>query len=204
MKRIILPAFLCFCCIVAQAQFSFGIKAGVNQNSVRGDKDPSGNFSFKSSTGFHLGLYGSIPLSKKLSLNPELQYIKKQLADDYFRLNYLELPVLFNYQISERFALELGPSIGQEIYIRRNPSGRRVIAVSLYDTDLDFGMIGGVKYKASNRISIVARYNYSFLPFEKFEYFDGPIPSSTNVTIETETYKFYNSSVQLSVMYRIK
>jgi opacity protein-like surface antigen len=114
------------------------------------------------------------------------------------------VPVLFNYQISNRFAFELGPSIGQEIYIRRNPSGRRVIAVSLYDTDLDFGMIGGVKFKVIDKISVAVRYNYSFLPFEKFEYFDGPIPTNTNVAIETETYKFYNSSVQLSVMYRIK
>ncbi|MEP2670684.1 MAG: porin family protein [Cyclobacteriaceae bacterium] len=201
MKRIIVPIILCFCAIVAEAQFSFGVKAGVNQNSVRGDKDP---FSYGPSTGFHIGVYGSFPLFKKLSLNPELQYIKKQLSDDYFRLNYLELPVLFNYQISDRFALELGPSIGQEIYIRRNPSGRRVIAVSLYDTDLDFGMIGGIKFKVNDKISVAARYNYSFLPFEKFEYFDGPIPTNTNVTIETETYRFYNSSLQLSVMYRIK
>jgi opacity protein-like surface antigen len=201
MNRILLPVFLCLCCIAAKAQFSFGVKAGVNQNSVRGDRDP---FTIKPSTGFHLGAYGSFSLSKKLSLNPELQYIKKQLSDDYFRLNYLEVPVLFNYQISNRFAFELGPSIGQEIYIRRNPSGRRVIAVSLYDTDLDFGMIGGVKFKVIDKISVAVRYNYSFLPFEKFEYFDGPIPTNTNVAIETETYKFYNSSVQLSVMYRIK
>jgi len=184
---------------MAKAQFSFGVKAGVNQNNVRGDKDP---FSYKPSTGFHLGVYGSIPLSKKLSLNPELQYIKKQLPGDYFRLNYLELPVLFNYQISNWFALELGPSIGQEIYIRRNPSGRRVIAVSLYDTDLDFGMIGGGKFKVSDRISIAARYNYSFLPFEKFEYYD--VQVNTNIAISKETYRFYNSSFQLSVMYKIK
>ncbi|MCB0493238.1 MAG: hypothetical protein KDC93_12565, partial [Cyclobacteriaceae bacterium] len=65
MKRIIVPIILCFCAFVAEAQFSFGVKAGVNQNSVRGDKDP---FSYKPSTGFHLGVYGSIPLSNKLSL----------------------------------------------------------------------------------------------------------------------------------------
>ncbi len=194
MIRLTLSAFLCLCGIIAEAQFSFGVKAGVNQNSVRGDRDP---FSIKSSTGFHVGVYGSIPLSSKFSLNPELQYIRKQSEAFRKNSNYLELPVLVNHQISNRFAVELGPSIGQEIYIRQNPSGRRVIAVSLYDTDLDFGMIGGVKYKASNKISVAARYNYSFLPFEEFKLNNGPATF-------TETYKFYNSSIQLSVMYRIK
>jgi hypothetical protein len=179
---------------VAEAQFSFGVKAGVNQNSVRGDKDP---FSYKPSTGFHLGVYGSIPLSNKLSLNPELQYIKKQLSDDYFRLNYLELPVLFNYQVSNHFEFELGPSIGKEIYAKPYLPWWRSIAFKSYKEALDLGLIGGVKFKASDKISIVARYNYSFLPFVDYNFNNGP-------GTQIEQYELYNSSVQLSVMYKIK
>jgi len=194
MKRIIVAMIWCFCAFVAEAQFSFGVKAGVNQNSVRGDRDP---FRIESSTGFHIGAYGSFPLFKKLSLNPELQYIRKQSVAFGRNQNYLEVPILFNYQISNRFVLELGPAIGQEIYTRRTTSGRRAITVRLYDTSLDFGMIGGVKYKASNRISIAARYNYSFLPFDEIMFNNGP-------AYFIETYRFYSQNVQLSVMYRIK
>ncbi|MFZ1808477.1 MAG: porin family protein [Cyclobacteriaceae bacterium] len=193
MKKIILPAFLCLCCIVAKAQLSFGVKAGVNHNSVRGDGEP---FSLKSSTGFHLGAFGSIPLSSKLSLNPELQYIRKQSETFGGNLNYLEVPILFSYNLSSRFSLELGPSMGQSIYTRMNSVGKKRPSLGSVD-DLDFGMIGGGKFKISDKVSVVARYNYSFLPFEKFVFNDGP-------GTVTDTYKFYNSSVQLSVLYTIK
>ncbi len=197
MKRILLPVFLCLCCIAAKAQFSFGVKAGVNQNSVRGDKDPSGNISYKSSTGFHVGVYGSIPLAKKLSVNPELQYIRKQSQDYGGNLNYLELPILFNYQISNHFAFELGPSIGKEIYAKRYLPWWKSISFKSYEEALDFGLIGGVKFIASDKLSIAARYNYSFLPFVNYNFNNGP-------GTQIEHYELYNSNVQLSVMYKIK
>lgn len=194
MKRIIVPIILCFCAFVAEAQFSFGVKAGVNQNSVRGDRDP---FSYGPSTGFHLGVYGSFPLFKKLSVNPELQYIRKQSQGYGGNLNYLELPILFNYQISNHFAFELGPSIGKEIYAKRYLPWWKSIALKSYEEALDFGLIGGVKFIVSDKISIAARYNYSFLPFDEIMFNNGP-------AYFIETYRFYSQNVQLSMMYRIK
>lgn len=198
MKTSLLIVLLGFSFFGARAQFSFGVKAGVNYNGIR-ESTSSPTIPIDNSVRYHVGLYGNIQLTKKLSLSPEFQYIKKQAYGTDFNVNYLEIPVLLDYQISNLITVQFGPTIGEQISVRRNSKGNKVIHLSHAKDDLDFGLAGGIKFNVNRNISILTRYNYSFLPFEELYFNSGP-----SLTSPIEHYKVFNSNVQLSVMYRIK
>lgn len=116
MNKLIVIALVCLLTVSANAQFSFGIKAGYNRNGVYTRSNPIYP-NYRSMDGFHIGLYSQFRLTDKLSLNPELQYIKKGPANfQYSNLNYMEMPVLLNFQAWKSLSIEVGPTIGAPIF----------------------------------------------------------------------------------------
>lgn len=190
MKRLIIPLIVIFSCSSASAQFYYGVKAGVNRNDVRGDRDP---VTHNSSTGFHIGVFGSILLNERFSLNPELQYIRKQ-SEIYgvLNYNYIEIPVLLNYHLMHRLSIGIGPALGRRV-IKRT---MKTLVLSSGSDNLDLSLAGGATFKVSDRIALAARYNYSISPFEKLQFNNGS-------GVAAETYTLYNSNAQISVMCKI-
>ncbi len=100
--------------IVLNAQdFHFGAKAGVNFASITGDDadDLDGR------TAFHVGLVAELGLSDKFAIQPELIY-SAQGADESgvdLGIDYLNLPVLAEFKVSENFSLQAGPQFGFNI-----------------------------------------------------------------------------------------
>lgn len=184
----------------ASAQFSFGIKAGFNQNGVYTRHDPDFG-GYKSMGGFHAGFYSQFFLTKKLSLNPELQYITKGPAYyQNFGLNYLEIPVLINYRVWKSLSIDIGPSIGAPIFESKYHKGAPWVDMDFSEYALDAGFIAGLKYQLTNKVSLVARYNQSVLPFESYIYdLVGIEPD-----ISFKTGNAYLRNLQLSVMYKLK
>jgi len=95
----------------------FGIKGGVNlSNLYTNDKSDS-----KMLTGYNIGLFAKMPVSRFFSIQPELYYSTKGAQVTYnstfvngiakFNLNYLEMPILFVLNVTKNFNIHFGPYI---------------------------------------------------------------------------------------------
>ena len=119
-KGLFLFLFLFIFSIQSYAQVNIGLKAGVNyarQNITNLSSDYSG-FDYK--YGYHLGIYGSFPVFKMLSLNAEILFSDKgcknkptdfspELTTHYY---YLNAPVLLQYQPMNKFKIQAGLEFG--------------------------------------------------------------------------------------------
>lgn len=113
-KIIILSAALLFAGF-AQAQTpKFGIKAGLNIAKFAGDPDPNSEFN----TGLAAGVYTNVPLSSGFSFEPSLEYSQKGAeyttainSEAKTKISYLDLPIMFKYNVTPNFGLLAGPQV---------------------------------------------------------------------------------------------
>ena len=112
MKTLTLLALLST--IVLQAQFEFGVKGGLNYDSL-GDVNyadiSATNLSAGSKTGYHIGAYGKIDLLL-FYLRPEIQFTKINSGFDGkdIGLSKIEAPILLGYKILGLLSVFAGPS----------------------------------------------------------------------------------------------
>jgi hypothetical protein len=116
----------------SMAQFHIGAKAGANIFKVDGH-----SFKDQFKYGYHLGGFMEIPISKKLTIQPEVLFNQfstvldssyKNIYDGVFnsqngnhiKLNYLSIPVLLEYKMAKFFRLQAGPQFGVLIDQNRN------------------------------------------------------------------------------------
>ncbi len=99
-------------------EFNGGIMAGVAGTQVAGD-----TYSGFHKAGIFAGGFVSLQVSKRSVFQLELEYFQKGSRknpdaekNDYeqylFRVNYIEMPVLYQFVINDRFKVEAGPSMG--------------------------------------------------------------------------------------------
>ena len=142
----------------------FGLKAGVNLATITGDV--SGDFD--SRTSFHLGILSEIEISEMFSFQPELLYSSQGIKDDIFdekiKLDYMNIPLMGKYYISEGISLEAGPQIGFLLSAKSDIDGEEEdIKDSL--KGIDFGLNFGLGYKMNCGLSFGARYNIGLSNF---------------------------------------
>lgn len=190
------------CSFTSLAQVSFGVKGGMNLNymlfnyelngSILNEPDPISN------VGFHLGGYMQVPLSKKFSFQPELQFSRRGTGD--FNLNYLELPLLVSFIPIKVIQLEFGANAAFLVSSSKAffSDGRKAF---------DAGITGGVRYSLSKRIFISGRYYFGLFPAHSVDLNklygsinpDDPFISSGSRILDT-----YNRNIQFSLGYKIK
>jgi hypothetical protein len=98
-------------------EFNGGLMAGVAGTQVAGD-----NYYGFHKAGIFAGGFVSLQISEHSAFQMELEYFQKGSRenpdstnnyDQYlFRVNYVELPLLYQYIFSKRFKAEVGPSVG--------------------------------------------------------------------------------------------
>jgi hypothetical protein len=157
MKKIVLVAVIAIISLVSvNAQTSFGAKAGVNVAKLIGDVPDN-----ESLIGFNAGLFAEITLADSFYIQPELFYSTQGGTFDFpiigstdLKLNYINLPIMFKYDVANRFYLEAGPQVGF------------LVAADLGDLDVkdsyettDFGVNFGLSYGFTEKIFAQARYN---------------------------------------------
>lgn len=149
---ILLVAILCTQSLFAQ--FHLGFKAGANVTKVEGK-----SFKDEFKSGYALGGFAEIKLSKKLFLQPELLYnqYNTKLDSNYnnllgnafdgltsVKLDYLSIPLLLNYKLGGGFlSLQAGPQFG--ILIDKDNSLLQNTGNAFKKGD--FSMLGGVQLK---------------------------------------------------------
>ncbi|GCC51929.1 PorT family protein [Chryseotalea sanaruensis] len=93
---------------------NIGIKGGVNAYTLKSDN----NNGFDTKVSFHLGLIGHIHISDQFALQPELVYsvqgAQSTIAGQEVKLNlnYINVPLLFQYMFDNGFRLQAGPQLG--------------------------------------------------------------------------------------------
>jgi hypothetical protein len=194
MKVLILCLVLAICSQVSVAQVSFGVKGGLNANYVtfrfQGERQTS------SGLDFHLGGYVNIPLNKKFSFRPELQFSRR--GNDYYKLDYIELPLLLSYSPIKFMEIELGTNVGYLL-------SKNATFFSLNDFNrLDVGLTSGLRFNLPKGFFIASRYYYGFSSFLSGSYraLNSNDPLITNSG--DNNFYYYNRTIQLSIGYKIK
>lgn len=95
--------------------FKFGIKGGVNFSNI----NTSNTSESKSLTGVNFGVFAKLPITSLFAIQPEMYFTTKGSELTYqnvfvdgtaqFDLNYIEVPVLAVFKITNNFNFQLGP-----------------------------------------------------------------------------------------------
>lgn len=140
-------------------------------------------------TSFNAGVFANFPVGDILSLQPEILYSRKGAKLIYdndfgtgtseFKLNYIEVPVLFKVNITDNLSVHAGPYFAYLVDAQEKNNFEGVIDsedTQTYDNDdfnkFDVGISGGIGLEFSS-IGIGARYNYGFSTIGKEREFAG-------------------------------
>jgi hypothetical protein len=169
------------------AQIRNAIIVGASASQIDGDRQ--GGFD---KAGLVFGGSSNFKINDKFSFQPEILWLQKGSKADTFdvfdpnafykwRLNYVSIPVLLNYQIQQRFTLQAGITADYLIDAKVDAGN------GFYDrTDelqkLDLNYTGGFEYKIGDNFSANARYQYSFIWLDDLHF------KNSNVLV---TLRFY-------------
>ncbi len=143
------------------------IIAGATATQIHGDGMAGYN-----KLGMEFGFSVQSPISEKLLFQPEILYFQKGSSSNAdtpfylkYKLNYLELPLMFGYNINEYFQVQGGPSIG---YLLKGEVSSALSSNSLDGVNkIDASVMVGGSYRFLANTSIKLRYSISFLSITK-------------------------------------
>lgn len=161
------------------AQLSYGVKAGVNLSSIGGKSIDNTDMRI----GVHIGFLGRLQLSERFALQPEMQYSQRGFKRDIdvsgfdpsdfdpvitsttvefnSRFDYVDIPLIAQYKITEGLTVEAGPQIGLFLSestkvdgdeLEDEESGSDSFALA------EVGILGGMGYYLDSGLFFQARY----------------------------------------------
>lgn len=182
MKKILMiVAVMALVATTASAQTTFGVKAGVNFASVTGD-DGEG---LDGRTSMVFGGFAKFQLTEKFAFRPELLYSMQGASgseeeegvnvDLTVKLDYLNIPLMAKYYVSEGFSLQAGPQIGFNLSAKEKYEAMGIdVENDIEDIKgVDFGLNFGAGYELENGLGFDARYNLGLSNIGDWEGADG-------------------------------
>ena len=162
----------------------FGIKGGVNLSNLYVNNVQDEHVKVAGQVGF----FAKLPLTRGVSLQPELLYTSKGAKVTYdnllqgkgeyrYNLNYVEVPLTLVFNIVKNFNLHGG---GYMAYLTsanvKNLNDGTITGFSDLRADnfhrVDYGLVGGLGVDIEN-VTIGARYNYGMAEVGKSGSFSG-------------------------------
>ena len=178
----------------------FGIKGGINASNLYSTDADDENML----VGFNAGLYARLPITDNIAFQPELLYTTKGSKVEYnnafasgdvkLKLDYIELPLLFKFNLTENFNIQAG---GYASYlVNSKVKGEGAVNFERDVTDnlqkFDAGLAAGVGVDF-NPVSVGLRYNYGLTDIGK----------ESNTAIPNGFQDAKNSSFSLYVAYKL-
>jgi hypothetical protein len=174
-----------------------GIKAGINfANQPTSTSMPvSRDFL----VGFHGGGYFSKTFTKHSGFQLEALYSVQghQERSDalgldlFFRINYINIPMLYKYKLSEKISLHAGPQFGIQVRATNTvtPSGSSPSSIDATDQyhAFDWGIAAGGTVELANNFNLTLRYTQGI----------------TNYNKDDSNYTAVNTNIQVSAGYRL-
>ena len=201
------PLLLFFVLLIINLQllsqeFHGGVTAGLVGSQVAGD-----NYSGFKKAGIYAGGYVGWEFTKHSGLQLELTYFQKGSRenpteknnyDQYLlRLNYIELPVLYQYKIN-KFIIEGGPSLGFNVGYYEERDG-----LVLSDQDghnppspVTLQMNLGLRFFLSQKFGVDFRYNFSIWGIRT--------ENRSGDVWRFWTYGQFNDALVLSIFYQFR
>jgi hypothetical protein len=130
-------------------QVNLGIKGGVNMYNVHNED----NTKYDQRIGYNFGLLGHIHFDNQFAIQPEIVYSTQgaKIGSTKYNLDYINVPVLFQYMFDNGFRIQAGPQVGLLMSATDNKDDLNPI---------DIGASIGVSYVVpSTGFGIDARYN---------------------------------------------
>jgi len=171
-KMFFIAAIAVFGMNSADAQVSFGVKAGPQMTNLIGDDADE----LDSKIGFNVGGYANIRFSEQLAFQPELLYslqgakAEEMGTDVTMNLSYINVPLMMKWYAYEGLNFEFGPQIGFNIASKVKVDGSAFdIADGTYDFDevygedvetVDFGLNIGAGYELPMGLNFGIRYSH--------------------------------------------
>ncbi len=208
MKKILIVLGFIVCVNSAFAQFSAGIKGGINfttfSDASSEQSIPIGEYKVKS--GFNAGLFGAWEANESFGILTELTYVNKgyRFAGDdggssgQINLNYITLVFAAKYDVAKWFSVFLGPEVGYLVSAANSSNNNNAIFTNNYSR-LDLGLAPGLMFNISRDLSFDVRYVYGLLyPINETIFF-------TDDGINQREFKFRtrNQMLQLNLSYTI-
>ena len=179
--------------VARHKKLNFGIKAGGSYTDLGTSKN---NVRVSGHYKYHYGIFLETQLSKKFRFQPELVYSKQGGVGDTFSfnifynntiaINYLNLPLMFEFFPLERFYLSFGPQIG--FLLDSNVQRTGTIYDDIKGMDFSFGLGTGFDFK---KWGIGLRFNKGLTD----------ITPEPNISVNDR--KVNNSVLQLSIYYSV-
>jgi len=196
---ILIAIFLALQCKTeCQLDFSGGLEAGLSSSQVSGDAlDGFDKF------GLSAGPFVRAAWSETSSVRMSIVYINKgsrknanPKLNDFrtyaLRLNYVEVPLLYNYTYQNRFRGEAGLAIGTLISSSERDNGLE-LEISDPFKSYEFSLVVGANYLLTDNLFFNLRYTNSVIPVRNS-------PSTVNPLSFYEAGQ-YNSVLQFMVGY---
>ncbi|MHA6698023.1 porin family protein [Chryseobacterium sp. A321] len=196
MKKLLLGAALAVSSLTFAQQF--GVKAGVNVSNISDDNDVQTN----SKTGYYAGVFMNAPIAEDFSIQPEVLYNSVGSKYDYgnasstLTLDYITVPVMFQYNVVPQFYLEAGPEFGFLVGAKSKVESGSFEGSSDLNKDnfnsFNFGVGLGAGFNITNNIGINARYVAGFTDAtdESNQDFGSDADNKNNVFQAGVTFKF--------------
>nr|WP_315028280.1 porin family protein [uncultured Chryseobacterium sp.] len=164
----------------------FGLKAGLNISSLS-------NSDSNSKAGFYGGVFANIPVAQDFSVQPEVLYSgmgakAKGNSDLKVNLDYIAVPVMFQYNALPNLYLEAGPQFSFLINSKFKNNSASVDAKDTFKT-FDFGLGLGAGYYFTPNIGVNVRYVAGLTDVNK-EKFSGSDSQKNGVFQVGLAYKF--------------
>lgn len=169
-KMFFIAALAVFGMTSADAQVSFGLKAGPQITNIVGDDVED----WDSKLGFMGGAYANIRFSEQLAFQPELLYSGQGAKAEFMgsdvklNLSYINIPLMMKWYAYEGLNFEFGPQIGFNVASKVKVEGSAFeIADGTYDFDevfgedvetVDFGLNIGAGYELPMGLNFGVRY----------------------------------------------
>lgn len=163
MKKIILAIVLVTSTTLFAQDAKFGVKAGLNLSKLP-------NFPNENDwrMGFNAGLLAHVHLTPSFSLQPEIVYSSQGAKfkdfvngeDLNLKLNYINIPLLLQYNFNNGFRLQGGPQIGFLTGVADKVGDVELNSIESDDfKSVDFSIPVGISYLGYSGFGADARYN---------------------------------------------
>jgi hypothetical protein len=127
----------------------YGFKAGINISNYSGSNlDDIQDGLNDARLGAVFGFFIDMSIANHLRFQPELLYSAQGAKEEALRADYLQVPLMLKYELTEFLNIQIGPQIGVKIHEFEDSF-----------KNFDFGINGGFGVTIIENVAIEARYN---------------------------------------------
>lgn len=176
MKYLFSALFFLGLILPAQAQLSYGVKAGLNVTKISFSND---DFKTSFQPGFHLGGLVNYAFNNRFSVQGEVFYSAEGGKEKHIssgnkgniNMGYIQVPVLARIVFAERFFGLAGPQIGILLSAKEKYGAGQKQDIKEYYKTADIRFPIGIGYELPGSVvsglSLDLRYNFSFSAINK-------------------------------------